>query len=185
LTAYRVVGIDAALVNTGVCLLASDKVGDYRVVAQETIRPKTSWAMVDRIRCLGERLDVLLGDPAWLAGQADAVVVEDPTNQHATHTKGNNPRTIAVTSLAVGAALSTAMDYHQNVMFIDVEDWMPRLPMKRGGLSYIMPKDQMARYLLGRIKVPDGASEHVLMAAGVARYWIELQRHDALVRAAG
>lgn len=175
---YRVVGIDPALTATGLVVLESAKPGDYRVTAHETIKPRTNWPMEQRIRFLGERLD------AWFshyASHADAVVIEDPTRQHATRTKRQNPQSIAVMSLAVGAVLSTAQDYHQTVAFIDVEDWMPRV--KTGNLEHIMPGGQMVRYLHGQIQIPEGASEHVIFAAGVARFWIERERQNQKLRA--
>lgn len=177
---YRVIGIDPALTATGLCVLESSKPGDYRVTDSKTIRTYSNSPMLVRLNAIRQ------GVHDYVQTQrVQAVIMEDPTRQHATSTKRQNPRSIAVMSLAIGVALGAVLELHPTVEFIDVEDWMPRLPMKRGSLTYAMPRDQMSRYLLSRIQVPEGASEHVLMSAGVARYWIEQERHAERLRAAG
>lgn len=45
-----------------------------------------------------------------------------------------------------------------------------------GNFRHILKKTQLSMYLLDRITVPRGAGEHVVMAAGVARYWIDNER---------
>lgn len=188
--AYRVIGIDPALTNVGLCVLESADVSDYRAAAVMTIKSRASWPMLRRLLFLREGVQEFLGHHITMrealvanAVRCRAIVIEDPTRQHATHTKRQNPSSIAVMSLAVGAVVGVAQDYTDEVAFLDVEEWMPRQAMTKGKLSYIMPKPLLVRYLLSRIRMPKGADEHQIMAAGVARYWIEQERMRARLSA--
>lgn len=181
MTGYRVVGIDPALTHTGLVVVESNRPGSYRVVASETLKPRTAWDLLDRLNALR------IGVGSFLFRHTDVlnVVVENPTSNAGTaaSTKRQHPHSIGVTGQAVGAVLATVLENRdrQDVAFLTPDDWMPKTTA--GNFTHILAKPVLTRYLMGQIAFVGGESEHEIMAAGVARYWIESQRINAkLVR---
>lgn len=182
MSGYRVIGIDPALTATGLCVLESAGPGDYRVTASTTIKTHTKQDMLtrlDTIRC---------GVGAFIQAQPGLtpVIIEDPTSRSGTASRavnGKNPRSIMVTGLAVGISVSTVLCYRpiRLVNFIPPDEWMPRT--RSGNLEHIMANGVMTRMLMGFIKFPgESTTEHEVMAAGVARYWIEQERMSQRMR---
>lgn len=178
MSGYRVIGIDPALVNTGLCVLESEAPGRYRVVDTSTIVTSEKKPILDRLDLIREGVASFL---FLRAATSEAVVIEDPTCQSAIVRQ--IPRNIAVMSLAVGIAVGVALQSGaKRIEMVDPAKWMPKVQNK-GRLWHIMPHAQTIRTLLGWIKIPPKASEHVIMAAGVARWWIEQERMKARLSA--
>ncbi len=190
MSAYRVVGIDPALTNTGLVVLESDGPGDYRVTLHERVTTKAKASMLERLGQIRGAVDDFLWEMVDESGERlfEAIVIEDASAQRATRTKNRQGvRDIAVQHLAVGVVIGVAQmflrflpdhlterDDLPALAFVGVEQWMPNT--KTGNFKHILRKEQALSYLHCQISIPDRASEHVVMAAGVARYWIEQER---------
>lgn len=184
MTVYRVIGIDPALTNVGLCVLESKSPSDYRVIEHWTVSTSSKHPMLYRLGVLRAGIQKLMNahwDQFRSYPATQAIVIEDPTWQNAI--KRQKPRNIAVMGMAVGAVVGCVMDYATQdcIHLFDPDEWMPRV--KTGRLEHIMEKGSMVRHLHSRIRIPEGASEHVVMAAGVARYWVELERSMERLRA--
>lgn len=189
MTAYRVIGIDPALTNVGLCVVESPAPGQYEVTDHQRATTKPTMAMLERTERIRQVVDHFLW--GWVAEDGtrtlDAIVIEDPTGQVRVKTKGNNPRTIAVMGLAVGVVVATVQDFLRGLpdqlrdrndvpelAFLDTDVWMPK--GRSGRFDHILARPEITRFLHSRIAIPEGVSEHVVMAAGVARFWIEQTR---------
>ena len=191
---YRVIGIDPSLTSVGLAVVECHGQGDYQVTVHQTLRTSPDKKnpggdMLRRLALIQDGVGGFLRD-YFQDGPGSvnrAVAIEDPTGQRIARTKGtNNPATIARMGLAVGVALGVVLrGYYMAwpVAFVDVQDWMPNT--KSGNYRHILRHDQVLQFLERVIQFPSGISEHAMMAAGVARYWIESHRLAGQRQAAG
>jgi Holliday junction resolvasome RuvABC endonuclease subunit len=172
MTAFRVIGIDPALTATGIAVVESSKPGDYRVTGRETVRPKARDDFLTRLRALEIGVENFMG---YRSLTTDPVVVEDVLDQVWVH-KNKRPGSIAVMGAAVGVVLAAIL-HRPNIALVKPNEWMPKKAGTRGGWR-IMPHAETIRFLLGHIRFEEKgeATEHEIMAAGVARYWVEQER---------
>jgi Holliday junction resolvasome RuvABC endonuclease subunit len=183
-TAYRVIGIDPALANVGLAVVESAKPGNYRVHHASTISTAPKQSLQERLTAIHGLLGDFIYRFCTTVASVDAIAVENATSRAGRMRGGeNNPLTGSAMSVAVGVCFSVALEHHTVVAFIDVDEWMARLPMKRGSLTYTMPKPMLIRHLQTQIRFEVKPNEHVTMAAGVARYWIEQRRRKARLSA--
>jgi hypothetical protein len=194
LTPYTIIGIDPSLTATGISRVAGTEDGKFLVLRCETIKTDARSPMVDRL------FDIVQGvkhGMMWQEGQLvhgfHGVAIEDPSAQKRVRSKKQSVRDIAVMHLGIGAVIATVLGFVSDPVLYDVDQWMPKVgPARR---QYIMPKEQMIRWILSNVVFPPRPpnlrktahypDEHMIMAAGIARFHILQLRHEATRRAMG
>lgn len=190
MSGYRVIGIDPGLAHVGLCVLSSLRPHAYVVSDHEQIETSPDEPLFSRLQRLFERVErfLLHGAPF------DAIVVESPVGRsgrrgRSARAKGQykSPHDISVQGLATGVELAAALKFPGPVAFIDADEWMPKT--KSGNFEHTIRREQLVAWLRSEVTMPPSTMakkyEHVVMAAGVARYWIVQQRTDRLIAQTG
>lgn len=175
MTAYGTtsVGIDPSLTATGVAMVWHQWEGrefqyaTHAVLWSGTVRTK-GHAIAERVGQLVTGLDKAWADMHVAADDrvpVVSIVVEDATEQYFYSRANRRFSTVAAIGAAVGAATAWAVTRSQ-VVTPPVTAWYPKAP--RG---HLLKKKAALAVLRERIEGLDKANEHVVMAAGLTRWW--------------
>jgi Holliday junction resolvasome RuvABC endonuclease subunit len=176
----RVVGIDPGLATMAMALLESPRRDAYAVMQYKVVRTAADSPIEERLRLIHRNVS----DFVSVCAPIDAVVVENPMHMTAAARRnkrgkvglGAPHRDVAALHLATGVAVGAAVS-HPVVALFDVAYWMPRA--QTGKLTHTARREDTLRLLSQWIDLPllrATEREHVIMAAGVARRWIEDKR---------
>jgi Holliday junction resolvasome RuvABC endonuclease subunit len=187
----RVVGVDPSLTATGLVVLELYGLleragGGAKVLARATLRTAADQSLYARAAYLHDALATLLAD--W-RGRFDVreAVVEDPTDQvHVNRVRAGKkdqaaPSSIAKLGVGVGAVLcGLSVTQLEAVHLVTAGQWLPESAPGR---------KQKHGVTVDRIRRGVGlsleATEHEVMAAGVAEWWLRGERVRELRRERG
>lgn len=183
-----VIGVDPSLTATGLVVLDRLGVGrDVRVLARATIRTKAEDSLYHRASYIQDAIATLVAD--WRTRfEVQVAVIEDPTDQVMTAKgdgrKGHDlrgPSSIAKLGVGVGAALcGLSVTQLQEVHLVEAAKWLPK---QHGKVA------QRKALTIDRIRRGVGlsleATEHEVMAAGVAEWWLAEERQRELRKIRG
>jgi hypothetical protein len=178
---YCVIGIDPGLANVGLVLLVSPSPSKYQVDAHVVVQTGSEHKLVDRLRHIDSEVRRFISG----APPADAVVVElsvqlpDRARRGRSTVTKRRPRDIAVLQVANGVALAAALAHPTRpvVALLDVGYWMPKA--QSGNFTHTQRREHTMAQLRQLVAFPPllkTHEEHVIMAAGVARRWVEDER---------
>lgn len=160
--------------------------------ADEPLDLRAGWLALETARIVAGWLSVYQ--------RCAAIVVENPCDQVARAGRGKrqqrrDPQTIALMGLGVGAVLAglRLMPKLFNIplqagrdgglphpVLIDTNTWLPKT--RTGNFTHPMRHEHAVNWIVNRLELPDLStapySDHELMAAGVAQWWIEREREE-------
>jgi len=174
---YCVIGIDPGLANVGLVVLDSPGPNRYEVSHYLVWTTDPKVALAARLLEIHREVRRFIGYYA----PAEAVVIENPVAGHRswqqTKTGPKAPRDVQAVNLATGVVFATACYVHPKVVLLDVAYWMPKV--QSGNFTHTQRREQTMAQLRQLVAFPPllkTHEEHVVMAAGVARRWIEDER---------